>query len=137
MKITLRRLDDAFHMEAMNETGNTIQIDSSPNSGGQNKGVRPMQLMLMSLAGCSSIDVITILKKQKQEITDYHVTVEGERESGKEPSLFTKIHIHFSVKGNVEEEKLKRAIELSVGKYCSAAKTLEKTAVITWGYEKM
>lgn len=136
MKITLKRLNDNYYMEAENEDGNTIRMDGSPAIGGENLGARPMQVLLMSLAGCSSIDVISILKKMKQEVTDYHVEVDAEREADVVPSLFTNIHLKYTLKGqNLEESKVRRAIELSADKYCSVSKILEPTARITWSYE--
>ncbi|MCF8463769.1 MAG: OsmC family protein [Flavobacteriales bacterium] len=135
MKVSLKRLNDSYHMEATNETGNTIQMDGSPKIGGHNLGARPMEVVLMSLAGCSSIDVISILKKMQQEVTDYEVEVTAERREGI-PSIFTKIHMKFILNGNnLEEEKVKRAIELSADKYCSVSKILEPTAEITWSYK--
>lgn len=135
MKIEIQRLNDAFHLEAKNETGNTLSFDGSPEIGGQNLGFRPMQSVLAALGSCSSIDVISILQKQKQEITDYHVTIEAEREKDKTPALFTTIHLNFALKGkNLEAGKVQRAIELSVEKYCSVAKILEKTATITHSF---
>lgn len=132
MKITLKRLNDAYHMRATNESGNSIEMDGSPALGGENLGARPMEVVLMSLAGCSSIDVISILKKMKQDVTDYDVEVTAERRE-EIPSIFTKIHIKFIVKGeNLEEEKVKRAAQLSAEKYCSVSKILEPTADITW-----
>ncbi len=119
-------------MEATNETGNSIQMDGSPSIGGQNLGARPMEIVLMSLAGCSSIDVISILKKMKQEVTEYDVEVTAERRD-EVPSIFTKIHMKFLVKGNnLEEDKVKRAVQLSAEKYCSVSKILEPTAEISW-----
>jgi putative redox protein len=134
MKVTLKRLNDAYHMEATNETGNSIRMDGSPKIGGQNLGARPMEVVLMSLAGCSSIDVISILKKMKQEVTDYTVEVTAERRD-EIPSIFTKIHLKYLVKGNdLQEDKVKRAIQLSAEKYCSVSKILEPTAEITWSF---
>jgi putative redox protein len=133
MKITLKRLNDNYHMQATNESGNTIEMDGSPKIGGANLGARPMEVVLMSLAGCSSIDVISILKKMKQDVTDYNVEVEAEREADAVPSLFTKIHMKFLVKGNdLDDDKVKRAIQLSAEKYCSVSKILEPTAEISW-----
>ena len=134
MKIELKRINEPFHFEVMNQTGNSIQIDASPQIGGTDKGVRPMELLLMSLAGCASIDVINILRKQRFAILDYRVTVDGERETGKDANLFTDIVLNFYLKGDLEEDKLIRAIELSLDKYCSVAKTLEKTAEISYKY---
>lgn len=131
MKIHLTRLDSGFHFEATNETNNKVSIDASESIGGGGKGARPMELLIMGLGSCSGIDVLTILKKQRQEVSHFSIQLEAERETGKEANLFTKIHIHFDLHGQIEIEKLKTAIHLSLDKYCSVAKTLEKTAEIT------
>ncbi len=133
MKITLNRLDDAFHFEAKNEHGNTMHFDLGPESGGHGKGVRPMQSLLMAMGGCSAVDIIMILKKQKQEITDFKIEIEGEREKGKEPSLWETAKAIFHLEGNIDPEKAKRAVQLSLEKYCSVSQTLEKAgAKISW-----
>lgn len=134
MKIEIRRKNDAFHMEASNETGNTLEMDGSPAIGGNNQGFRPMQMLLAALGGCSTIDIINILNKQKQPLADIKVAIDGEREPNVEPSLFRDIHVHFTLKGDLSEDKVKRAIDLSMDKYCSVAKTLEKTAKITYSF---
>ena len=119
-------------MEAKNEDGNSIQMDSSPDIGGEGKGMRPMQLLLAAVGGCSAIDVILILKKQKQIIEDFEVEVEGEREKIEDYSLFREICLHFKFKGKVDKDKAERAVKLSVDKYCSVSKTLEPTAKISY-----
>ena len=132
MKVELSRLNDSFYLEAVTEEGNKIEFDASAEIGGENKGVRPMQALLMSLAACSSIDVILILKKQKQKISDFRITVDGEREKDKEPALWEKVHVHFKIKGEVDKEKAERAAKLSMDKYCSVAETLRRAgAAIT------
>ena len=132
MKINVKRLNDNFHLEASIEDGNKIQMDSSPEIGGEGKGMRPRQLLLAALGGCSAIDVILILKKQKQEITDFDVEVEGESEKVEDYSLFRDICLHFKIKGKVDLDKAERAAKLSIEKYCSVSKTLEPTAKITF-----
>jgi len=127
MKISLKRIDDAFNFEAKNEDGRTVLIDAAEKIGGRNQGVRPMQMLLMAAAGCAAIDIISILKKQKQEISDFGIDVEGERESPPatgEAAVFKDVTIHFYLKGKIDFEKVKRATELSMEKYCSASKTL-------------
>ncbi len=119
-------------MEARNEDGNTIQMDSSPEIGGEGKGMRPRQLLLAAIGGCSAIDVILILKKQKQEISDFDVEVDGESEKVEDYSLFRDITLHFKVKGKVDYDKVERAVKLSIDKYCSVSKTLEPTAKINY-----
>ena len=132
-KIELSRVHGDFGFEAKDENGHTLRMDSSPESGGENFGVRPMQSLLMALAGCSAIDVLTILKKQRQEVTDYKMVINGSREVGKEPSLWQDIDIEFHIYGDVDEDKAYKAAELSIGKYCSVAATLTKAgAAVKW-----
>jgi putative redox protein len=132
-KIELSRVHGDFGFEATDENGHTVKMDSSPESGGLNYGVRPMQMLLMGLAGCSAIDVILILKKQRQEVRDYKMIINGEREAHKEPSLWKDINIEFHIYGNVDKDKAVKAVELSIEKYCSVAATLEKAgAQIKW-----
>lgn len=133
--IQLNRLNDAFHFEASNENGNKVHIDASPDIGGTNQGMRPMQMLLAAMGGCSSIDIVNILKKQKQDLKDIKVTVTGDREEGAVPSLFVKVHAHFKLFGNIDKDKAEKAVSLSVDKYCSVAKTLESKATITHSFE--
>ena len=135
MKIDIKRQQAPFHMEATNESGISIQTDGIPPEGEESKGMRPMELMLVGIGSCSSIDVVDILQKQRQELEDIQITVNAERETGNPPRLFTKIHLHYILKGNLDEEKVKRALDLSMNKYCSVAKIIEKTAEISYSYE--
>lgn len=135
MKIDIHRIDDAFHLQAVNEDGNTIETDGSPDIGGGGKGMRPMQVVLAALGSCSSIDVILLLRKQKQDLRDIRVSIEAEREADKTPSLFTNIHVHYQLFGAIDDKKAHRAVSLSMEKLCSVAKILEKTATIKWSYE--
>src|SRR6478672_5055730 len=125
MKINLKRLDNDFNIEATNEDGNTLLMDGSTEIGGHGKGMRPMQLLLAAVGGCSAIDVILILKKQKQVIESFEIEVDGEREKIEDYSLFRDIVLHFKIKGQVDYDKAERAIKLSMDKYCSVSKTLE------------
>ena len=132
MKITIKRTDDDFAMEAKNEDGNIITMDGPPNLGGHNSGFRPTQLLLAAVGGCSAIDVVMILKKQKQRIDSFEIEVDGEKEKVEDYSLFKDITIHFKLKGEIELEKAERAVQLSIEKYCSVSKTLEPTAKISY-----
>ena len=132
MKINIKRIDDDFNMEATNEEGNSLLMDGSPDIGGHGKGMRPMQMLPCAVGGCSAIDVILILKKQKQIIESFEIEVEGEREKIEDYSLFRDICLHFKIKGKVDLAKADRAIKLSIEKYCSVSKTLEPTAKITY-----
>ncbi|MCW7483038.1 OsmC family protein [Leptospira kanakyensis] len=135
MNIKLSRIESPYVLEATNESGNSIRIDASPEIGGKNSGPRPMELLIMGLAGCSSIDVLMILAKHRIEVKDYSVEVDADREKVEEANLFKNIHLKFKVAGEFKEEQVKRAIDLSLEKYCSVAKTLEKTAKITYEFE--
>ena len=131
--IQLQRVHGEFGIEAKDGNGHIIKMDSSPESGGQDFGVRPMQTLLMGLGGCSAIDVMSILKKQRQEVTDYKINISGEREQGKEPSLWKDIKVVFELKGNIDVDKAYRACELSMEKYCSVAFTLRNAGTkIKW-----
>lgn len=134
MKIELVRVDDGFHFEGSGSSDVKVHIDAAPNIGGQNAGVRPMELLLMGLASCSAIDVVLVLKKQRQEIEDFRISVEGERE--KEPDTerkpFRKIFIHYYLKGNIDPQKVERAVKMSMEKYCSATAQMEALADISY-----
>ena len=133
MKIELKRVNDAFHFQAKNEMGNRVDIDGPAKIGGSNIGPNPMELLIMGLGGCSGIDVVMILKKQKQEIEHFEISIDAEREVvDAPPSLFTWINVHFKLTGQIDKEKAERAVALAMEKYCSVARTLEKTAKISF-----
>lgn len=126
VKINLNRVEGDFGFEATDANGHIVRIDSSPETGGTNFGARPMQLLLMGLGGCSGIDIVSILKKQRQDVQNFSMSLEGEREAGKEPSLWKAVTIVFELKGTIDPDKAYRACELSMNKYCSVAETLRK-----------
>jgi len=132
--ITIRRLNDAVHMEAKNEDNATLQMDGSGDIGGINGGFRPMQMLLAAAGGCSAIDIVGILKKQRQNPDSMTIEVEGTRVQKGTYSEFSAIHMHYIFTGDLDEKKVEKAIELSVTKYCSVSKTLEKTAKITTSF---
>jgi putative redox protein len=132
MIINLVKQEGAYHFEAANESGSTINIDASPAIGGTNQGPRPMELLIMGLGGCSGIDILSILRKQKIEPEGFQINIHAEREKDTTPSLFTEIHVRFTLKGDLDAGKVERAAQLSMDKYCSVAKTIEKTAKITY-----
>lgn len=130
MKVSVKRLNDNYLLEGSNKDGNTVLYDASPAIGGTGGGIRPMEGVLTSLASCSSMDVLSILKKQKQNPDEFSVEVEAER-ADEHPKVFTKIQLTFRINGSVDDSKALRAIRLSMDKYCSVTKMLESTAVIT------
>jgi putative redox protein len=116
-------------------SGHTVVMDGAPEYGGRNLGMRPMEMLLLGLGGCSSFDVVLILQKSKQQVLDCEVLIEAER-ADKDPKVFTRIHLHFVVSGrNLSAEKVERAVKLSAEKYCSASVMLGKTAEITHDFE--
>lgn len=128
MKATIKWAGEV-KFEAESGSGHTVIIDGPPDHGGTNQGVRPMELMLLGVGGCASFDVVHILKKSRQDVTDCVAEVEAERVDDV-PAVFKKIHLHFIVKGNnLKESHVKRAVELSAEKYCSASIMLNKGGV--------
>ncbi len=130
MKISLKRLNKDYHFETLNERGDVVHLDNKSVEDPQ--GTSPMDLLLRAIAGCSSIDVVMILRKQKVELDDLQVEVEGYREDGAVPNVFKKIHLHFKLKGNTTAAKVVRAVDLSIEKYCSVSKMLEKAVEIEY-----
>ncbi len=117
------------------ESNHAVLMDGSPAAGGRNLGPRPMEMLLLGAGGCTSFDVIAILKKRRQSVSDCYVTLEAER-SETIPNVFTKIHMHFVVKGkNIKPEAVEKAIKLSADKYCSASIMLGATAEMTHDFE--
>ncbi len=115
-------------------SGHSIVTDAGPAVGGKNRGARPMELLLAGMAGCSSIDVVQIAKKQRQDIVDCVAKVEAKR-ADTVPSVFTDIHIHFDVYGHdLNEAAIAKAVQLSADKYCSASIMLGKAAKVTHGF---
>lgn len=127
---------DGVAFQANASSGHEVIMDGSPEYGGQNRGSRPMELILMGLGGCASFDVVTILKKARQDITDVRCELQAERFDGI-PAVFTKIHLHFVVTGRaVKPNQVEKAIHLSAEKYCSASKMLGDGGVeITHDFE--
>ena len=126
---------DGMLMVGKSHSGHSITMDGPPEIGGDNLGVRPMEMLLLGVAGCTMIDVVTTLKKMRQELTHCETKVNAER-ANDHPKVFTDIHIQFLVQGNgLDSKKVEKAITLSAEKYCSASIMLGKTASITHAFE--
>jgi len=116
-------------------SGHAVVMDGPPEHGGRNLGVRPMEMLLLGMGGCTAFDVVHILKKSRQPISDCVAELEAER-ADEDPKIFTSIHVHFIVTGSgLDEKRVARAVSLSADKYCSASIMLGKTATITHDYE--
>ena len=131
ISVTWQRED--LLLEAENDTGNTIILDSGESVGGKNRGPRPLQLLLMGLAGCTAMDVISILKKMREPLEDFRVDVTAEQASD-HPHVYTSIYVEYVVVGDVKEDSVKKAIWLSEERYCSANAMLRQAASISSSY---
>ena len=135
-RIEIKRVDDDYAFEGTDTNGHSLRMDAAEAIGGHNSGIRPMQTLLMGLGGCGGVDIMSILKKQRQEVKEFTMVIEGERETGKEPSLWNHIHITFQFTGQVDAEKASKACGLSIDKYCSVAATLRAAGCrIEWKVE--
>ena len=135
MKVELKRVDQDFHFEAIGAAGVPVDIDAGRKIGGHDAGARPMEMLLMGVGGCSAIDVILILRKQKQDLRDIRIVIDGQRLEGEVLSVFTDINLHFILSGELDKKKVDRAISLSMNKYCSAAAMMSKTAKLSYSFE--
>lgn len=129
MKVTLDRVNDNYLFNAKGKTGVPILIDNTSEEGAE--GASPMELLLMGIGGCSAIDVISILKKQRQKIDSYHMKVEGFRKEVKEARPFERVHVKIFLEGDIAPAKAKRAGELSFEKYCSVSITMENSVFVS------
>ena len=129
----MERITGDFGFEVKDQNGHILQTDSSIENGGSNYGFRPMQLILSALGSCSAIDMVSVLKKQRQTVEQFAIKVEGEREHDTIPSLWKSIKVSFELQGNIDKEKAEKAGALSIEKYCSVAETLRRGGTeITW-----
>ncbi len=132
MRVNLNRVNQDYLFEVENDNGHKVLLDNKSKKEGKVEGISPMELLLMGLAGCSSIDIIAILNKQKINPTDLKMEVVGHRHPDKVPALFQRINVHVKLEGDISPEKVRRAVSLSFDKYCSVAKTLEHTSSIEY-----
>ena len=134
MKTRVKWLDNMSFV-GESASGHSVVMDGPPEAGGRNLGIRPMEMLLLGIGGCSSFDVVSILKKARQDIQSCEVEIEAER-ADTEPKVFTKIHLHFVISGHeLNENRVEKAVSLSADKYCSASIMLGKTADITHSFE--
>jgi len=132
MQIHLKRQNKQVHFEASNSDGQTVQLDGSPAIGGEGKGMRPMELLLTSVASCSVFDVVNILTKQREPVQDVQVEATAERAETGDAKPFTSMHFKFLLKGKINQQKADRAVSLSVEKYCSVGASLDPNIPITY-----
>ncbi len=134
MKARIKWVEGAAFL-AESGSGHALLMDGPPDSGGRNLGVRPMEMLLLGMGGCTAFDVMLILGKSRQIVTDCVVELSADR-ADEVPKVFTRIHVHFIVTGkNLSDDRVKRAVQLSAEKYCSASIMLSKAVEITHDYE--
>jgi putative redox protein len=125
---------DGLRFVATAGSGHSIVMDGDPEFGGMNSGARPMELLLVGLGGCTGMDVVSVLKKKRQDVSALEIDVTGEK-ADEHPKKYTSIRIEFLIRGrNISEEAVRRAIDLSMDKYCSVKATLEGVAKVSYGY---
>jgi len=131
MRINIKQLTPPFHFVATSTRGREVHMDEPTESGGTDQGVSPMQMLIMSMGGCSGIDIAMILEKSRQKVESFDMELDAERPPDTVGQPYNKIHAHYILTGEIDPEKAKRAVRLSITKYCGASKTLEATAEIT------
>ena len=135
MKVSLKRQNDDVHFQGKGISSIPINIDGAEKVGGVDAGARPMELVLMAVGSCASMDIVSILKKQKQDLRDLSIDVEGERDYDQTPAIFTRINVDFTLYGNLDEQKVEKAVSLSMEKYCSVSAMLQQTVRINYSFE--
>ena len=135
MKVKLNRIDSNYHFEGIGVSKIPVNIDGSVDIGGNNSGVRPMELILMGLGSCGAMDIISILKKQKQEPENIEIEIDGLRDYNKTPAVFTEINIEFMFYGELDQNKVRKAVELSMDKYCSVSEMLKNQVKIYYSFK--
>jgi putative redox protein len=134
MEINLVRKNKKFHFEAENTEGQTVGIDANPAIGGEGKGFRPMEMLLVGLGGCSGIDMINVLSKQKEPLEDVKIKINATRKDDEVPAIFDAINIHFDLYGALSVTKVERALDLTFEKYCSVSNIIGRSATINFSY---
>jgi len=135
MKIHLKRVNDAVQFEATNARGHSVLIEGSKNIGGEDIAPSPTELLIMSQAACTAIDIVELLKKMRQPLTHIEIDSEAERAQDMVPKLFTHIHLHYKIYGDVDPGKAEKAISMSIDKYCTVSKMIDGIAKITHSFE--
>lgn len=134
MKAIVKQVE-GLSLVGKSDSNHWVPLDSVKTFGGAEAAAKPMELVLIALGGCTSMDVLSILKKMREDVRDYDVELDAEKADG-HPSVFTKIHLHYIIKGkNVKSENVNKAIELSMNQYCSVSAMLKKSVDVTWDFE--
>ncbi len=135
MKITLKRVNDAVRFEASNDRGHSVIVEGGHSAGGLDEAPYPTELFLMSQAACTAVDIVELLKKMRQPLIHLEIEAEGHRAQDQIPRIFTGIHLHYKIYGQVAEGKAEKAISMSIEKYCTISKMIDQVAKITYSFE--
>ena len=135
MNINLIRKSGKFNFEAENESGFTVELDAKAAIGGEGKGFRPMEMLLIGLGGCSGIDMVNVLTKQKEPLDDIKIAINATRKEAEMPPIFDVIDIHFDLFGDLSTQKVERALQMTFDKYCSVSNILGRSATINFTYK--
>ena len=135
MKITLKRIDNAVLFEASNERGHKVLVEGDHSVGGQDRAPYPTEYLMISQAACTAVDVVELLKKMRQPLSHLEIEAEGKRAQNQVPKIFTGIHLHYKIYGNVSYAKAEKAIQMSIEKYCTVSKMIDQIAAITFSLE--
>ena len=135
MEINLIRKSGKFNFEASNEAGFVVELDGKPAIGGEGKGFRPMEMLLVGLGGCSGIDMVNVLTKQKEPLSDVKINIKATRRDEEVPPIFEVIDIHFDLFGDLNIQKVERALQMTFDKYCSVANILSRSATLNFTYK--
>lgn len=134
MEINLIRKNDKFNFEAENAAGQRVELDAKPEIGGEGRGFRPMEMLLAGLGGCSGIDMVNVLSKQKEPLQDIRIRISATRREAEMPPVFDRISIHFDLTGPLNVQKVERALALTFEKYCSVSNILGRSATLNYTY---
>ncbi len=134
MEINLVRKSGKFNFEAENPGGFKVELDANPSIGGEGKGFRPMEMLLVGLGGCSGIDMVNVLTKQKEDLKDIKINITATRKEEETPAIFDVVNINFALSGDLNVQKVERALALTFDKYCSVSNILGRSATIKFSY---
>ena len=134
MEINLIRKSGKYNFEATNEAGFAVEMDAKTEIGGQGKGFRPMEMLLIGLGGCSGIDMVNILAKQKEPLNDIKISIKATRRENETPAIFDAIDIKFELFGDLNASKVEKALQMTFEKYCSVSNILDRSAKINFSY---
>ena len=135
MKIKFNRIGEPYRFQAITDTGAITETDANKMMGGLGTAPSPMQMLLVGLGGCSGIDMVSILKKQQQDLKDIKIEINADREKVKTYTEFKTINVHVTLFGSLDVDKVEKALQLTFEKYCSVSKALEKTSTINYTYD--